>query len=186
MSRWRPVSRGAELAGMSSVERSAPCRDASFGPLPGRQNVPQSLPVQRGCFRGERWTRGTTLPLAGTKGFSLVAIGGYGRSSLFPFSDVDLLFLHAEQGQEEILKDAIRNFSQELWDLGLKLSPASRTLAECDRFDAKNIEFFISLLECRFLAGDKELYARLRDRVIPAMVERESQQLVLTLMSWLG
>lgn len=122
------------------------------------------------------------LPHTGTRGFSVVAIGGYGRRSLFPFSDIDLLFLHCEQSQEQALKDHIRSFSQELWDLGLKLSPVSRRLAECDRFDPKNMEFFISLLDCRFVAGDRELYARLRDRVIPAMVERESQHLVQRLV----
>ncbi len=69
------------------------------------------------------------------KEFALVAIGGYGRNDLFPFSDVDLLFLHAERETEETLKEPIRAFSQELWDLGMKLSPANRALAECDRFD---------------------------------------------------
>src|SRR5947207_12122426 len=57
---------------------------------------------------------------AGATGFALAAIGGYGRKCLFPYSDVDLLFLHAERGTETQLKDAIRNFSQELWDAGFK------------------------------------------------------------------
>jgi [protein-PII] uridylyltransferase len=121
-------------------------------------------------------------PHAGAAGFSLVAIGGYGRRSLFPFSDIDLLFLHADREGEDRLKDPIRSFSQELWDLGLKLSPASRTLAECDRFDPSNLEFCIALLDARFLAGDRELFTRLREKVIPAMVMRESQQLVQRLV----
>jgi len=107
-----------------------------------------------------------------------VAIGGYGRKCLFPFSDVDLLFLHAERGSEEEYKENIRAFSQEMWDLGLKLSPASRSLAECDRVDPNNVEFSISLLDCRFLAGDQELFARLHDKLIPKLVMRESQTLV--------
>src|SRR6478672_3616819 len=116
------------------------------------------------------------------KEFALVAIGGYGRNDLFPFSDVDLLFLHAERETEETLKEPIRAFSQELWDLGLKLSPASRALAECDRFDANNVEFSISLLDCRFLAGDRELFARLHDKIIPRLVMREAQPLVQRLV----
>ncbi len=79
---------------------------------------------------------------------------------------------------EEAYKDAIRQFSQELWDLKLKLSPASRTLAECDRFDANNTEFTISLLDCRFLAGDRELFVRLHDKLIPKLVMRESKALL--------
>ncbi|HLW52592.1 MAG TPA: [protein-PII] uridylyltransferase [Candidatus Angelobacter sp.] len=109
---------------------------------------------------------------------ALAAIGGYGRQCLFPFSDVDLLFLHAERGSEDKLKNAIRNFSQELWDLGIKLSPQSRSLAECDRFDPNNIEFTISLLDCRYLAGAGDLFAKLRESLIPKLVMREAQALV--------
>src|SRR5271155_149050 len=110
--------------------------------------------------------------------FALVATGGFGRGWLFPYSDIDLLFLYADRGGEEAHKEAVRRFSQELRDLKLKLSPASRTLAECDRFDPNNTEFTISLLDCRYLAGDCELFARLRDKVIPKLVMREAQPLL--------
>ncbi|MFI5103908.1 MAG: DUF294 nucleotidyltransferase-like domain-containing protein, partial [Terriglobales bacterium] len=113
---------------------------------------------------------------------ALAAVGGYGRSSLFPFSDVDLLLLHADREAETASKDAVRSFSQELWDLGIKLSPASRTLEECDRFDPNNVEFSISLLDCRFLAGDRELFTRLRDKVVLKLVMRDAQLLVQRLV----
>jgi [protein-PII] uridylyltransferase len=114
----------------------------------------------------------------GPQDFALVATGGFGRGWLFPYSDIDLLFLHADRSGEELHRDAIRQFSQELWDLKLKLSPASRTLAECDRFDPNNTEFTISLLDCRYLAGDSALFARLRDKLIPKLVMRESKPLL--------
>ena len=60
----------------------------------------------------------------------------------------------------------------------LKLSPASRTLSECDRFDPNNTEFTISLLDCRFLLGDRDLFARLHDKTIPKLVARESKSLL--------
>src|SRR5450755_822194 len=68
------------------------------------------------------------------KNFALVATGGFGRGWLFPHSDIDLLFLHAGNSETEF-RDPIRRFSLELWDLRLKLSPATRTLAECERLD---------------------------------------------------
>jgi [protein-PII] uridylyltransferase len=108
---------------------------------------------------------------------ALVALGGYGRNSLFPYSDIDLLFLHADRAGEDQLRDRIRGFSQEIWDLGLKLSPASRSLAECDRFDPNNVEFTVSLLDCRFLAGDHDLFSRLHGRLVPKLVMREAQSL---------
>jgi len=115
------------------------------------------------------------------KDFALVATGGFGRGWLFPHSDIDLLFLHAGSNSESEFKDPIRRFSQELWDLRLKLSPATRNLAECERLDPNNVEFAISLLDCRYLAGDRELFSRLREKVIPRLVGRECQNLIQNL-----
>jgi [protein-PII] uridylyltransferase len=114
----------------------------------------------------------------GPQKFALVALGGFGRSWLFPHSDVDLLFLHADHETEEAFKDQVRGFSQGLWDLRLKVSPATRVLQECDRFDPANVEFAISLLDCRYLAGDRDLFTRLHDKVIPKLMIRETQPLV--------
>ncbi|MGD0467095.1 MAG: [protein-PII] uridylyltransferase [Terriglobales bacterium] len=115
------------------------------------------------------------------KDFALVATGGFGRGWLFPHSDIDLLFLHAGSSSESEFKDPIRRFSQELWDLRLKLSPATRNLAECERLDPNNVEFAISLLDCRYLAGDRELFSRLREKVVPRLVGRECQNLIQNL-----
>jgi [protein-PII] uridylyltransferase len=109
---------------------------------------------------------------------ALVATGGFGRGWMFPYSDIDLLFLFGDRDAEKAFKDPVRRFSQELWDLKLKLSPASRTLAECDRYDPNNTEFTISLLDCRYLAGDHDLFRRLHDKVIPKLVMRESKALL--------
>jgi len=111
-------------------------------------------------------------------GLALVATGGFGRGWLFPYSDIDVLFLFGDRDAEQAFKNPVRRFSQELWDLRLKLSPASRTLAECDRYDANNTEFTISLLDCRFLSGDRDLFRRLRDKTIPKLVGRESRALL--------
>jgi [protein-PII] uridylyltransferase len=111
----------------------------------------------------------------GPRNFTLVVVGGFGRGWLFPHSDIDLLFLHADVESEHDFKDQTRNFSQGLWDLRLKLSPASRILHECDRFDPTNVEFAISLLDCRYVAGDLDLFRGLHDKVIPKLMTLESQ-----------
>ena len=115
------------------------------------------------------------------KNFALVATGGYGRGWLFPHSDIDLLFLHARSDSENEFKDPIRRFSQEVWDLRLKLSPATRNWAECERLDPNNVEFAIALLDCRFLAGDRELFTRLREKAVPRLVGRDCQSLIQNL-----
>ncbi|HYL69006.1 MAG TPA: hypothetical protein VEX69_07565, partial [Candidatus Limnocylindria bacterium] len=124
------------------------------------------------------WDESISPQPDGPPDFALVALGGFGRATLFPYSDVDLLFLHAGDSADEKLKSSIRTFSQELWDLRLKLSPATRALAECDRFDPDNVEFAISLLDCRYLAGDRALFARLHDTVIRRLVLRDAPLMI--------
>jgi len=124
------------------------------------------------------WSELVSPEIQGPRNFALIALGGFGRRWLFPHSDIDLMFLHAGGDTEKKYKNAIRSFSQEMWDLHLKLSPATRTLAECERFDPNNVEFSISLLDCRYLAGDPNLFSRLRDKLIPRLVSRESRLIV--------
>jgi [protein-PII] uridylyltransferase len=124
------------------------------------------------------WKELISPEATGPQNFALVALGGYGRRWLFPYSDIDILFLHAGGGAERDLKEGIASFSQEMWDLRLKLSPATRTFAECEKFDPNNVEFAISLLDCRYLAGDRSLFNRLHDQLIPKVVSRESRSIV--------
>jgi [protein-PII] uridylyltransferase len=117
-------------------------------------------------------------PEANAKNFALVALGGFGRRALFPHSDIDILFLHADRSTEDSLRDPIRTFCQELWDLRMKLGPTTRTLAECDQFDQQNVEFTISLLDCRFVAGDRDVFKRLHDKVLPKFFLREGNYII--------
>jgi [protein-PII] uridylyltransferase len=126
----------------------------------------------------ELWNE-VTAASGAIDGFCVAAMGGYGRRGLFPYSDIDLLFLYARDGNEEFLsKKAIAPLSQSLWDLHLRVSPTTRTLAECGKLYRNNIEFNISLLDCRYICGDEKLYERLRTRVLPGMVIRESETLL--------
>jgi [protein-PII] uridylyltransferase len=115
------------------------------------------------------------LPVA-TEGLSVLAVGGYGRQQLFPYSDIDLLLLFSSERQAQNVKDSIASFLQELWDRGLRVSHSVRTPAECLELHDSNIELNISLLDQRFLAGDQALYAGLASR-LPRFVH--SQRLTL-------
>ena len=95
---------------------------------------------------------------------ALVAVGGYGRRELFPFSDVDLLLLTSRGVETPGEKAALSAFLTDLWDAGLRLSHSVRTPQECCLFDSHNIELSISLLDRRLLAGDRWLFESLNAR----------------------
>ncbi len=106
-------------------------------------------------------------------GVALVANGGFGRKELFPYSDVDILYLCADERAEREFKETIRACNQAMWDIGLRASPATRTVKECDRYDPNNLEFTLSLLDRRFLAGDYAPYQTLQSQTLPDLVLRE-------------
>lgn len=112
---------------------------------------------------------------------ALVATGGFGRRELFPHSDVDVLYLCANEAVERDAHQTLRSVTQAMWDAGLRASPATRTIKECDRVNPDNLEFTISLLDRRFLAGDLSLYRRLENDVLPALALREWDVIVQNL-----
>ncbi|HEX4020707.1 MAG TPA: [protein-PII] uridylyltransferase [Acidobacteriaceae bacterium] len=124
------------------------------------------------------WLEIISSDKTGPRGIALAAIGGYGRRQLFPYSDIDLLFLCVDSSMEGSHEVVIRRFCQELWDIGLRVSATTRTLDECERLSAENPEFTLSLLDRRFLEGDAALFAQLDQERIPALLERRRQPLL--------
>jgi [protein-PII] uridylyltransferase len=104
---------------------------------------------------------------------ALLALGGYGRKDLFPYSDIDVLFVFADEKVEIRAKERVRAIIQGMWDIGLRASPSSRTLKEAGRFDPDNLEFTLATLDRRFLAGLFPLYQQLHQSVLPGLVLSE-------------
>jgi [protein-PII] uridylyltransferase len=115
-------------------------------------------------------------------GIVLVAVGGYGRRELFPYSDVDLLFLLDGRIAEKDVKDAIRRVNQEMWDCGIRMSPITRKITECERFAEENAEFTFSLMDHRMLVGEGALYEKLAVHVLPKLLQREQKSVIARLI----
>ena len=116
----------------------------------------------------------------------LLALGGYGRRELFPHSDIDLLFLTEDGSGQSTYRDAVATLLRMLWDLRMRVGNSTHTLAECGRLYRDNLEFNVSLLDLRYLAGDADLYTRLRSSVVPHLVARDRQDLVRNLVELTG
>ena len=94
---------------------------------------------------------------------TLIAVGGYGRGEMAPFSDVDIAFLTPTKATAWC-EQAIEAILYFLWDLGLIVGHSSRSLNEMVRMANEDLTIRTSLLESRYLWGDKELYHEARDR----------------------
>jgi [protein-PII] uridylyltransferase len=92
-------------------------------------------------------------------GAALAAVGGYGRGELYPYSDVDLLILlrHEPSNKEQA---AIESLVASLWDLGLEPAHSVRTIEDCQHEAQDDITVETALLESRWLAGSRTLFAQ--------------------------
>jgi len=106
---------------------------------------------------------------------SLVAVGGYGRGELFPYSDVDVLLLLPDGTlidaplADSNLKVRIENFIGSCWDTGLEIGSSVRTESECVHEASKDVTVQTSVLEARWLAGSKDTFLSLQARLEKAM-----------------
>ena len=104
--------------------------------------------------------------------FALVAVGGYGRTELFPHSDVDVLVLLGEDQDPQhdgALQSRIETFIGSCWDSGLEIGSSVRTVSQCLDEAEKDVTVQTSLLESRLVSGDFRLFGRLREHLRNAM-----------------
>ncbi|MDP1686645.1 [protein-PII] uridylyltransferase [Hydrogenophaga sp.] len=97
-------------------------------------------------------------------GFSLIAVGGYGRGELFPHSDVDVLVLlpdGAQPDEDAELKKQLEGFIGACWDLGLEIGSSVRSVTDCVNESAKDVTVQTSMLESRLICGSKSAFNRL-------------------------
>ena len=100
---------------------------------------------------------------------AVMAVGGYGRGALAPYSDIDLLFVRPYKETPHI-ESVIEFMLYALWDLGFKVGHASRTVADCIKIAREDITVRTSILEARRLTGDEalagDLTRRFREEVV--------------------
>ncbi|WP_310461962.1 [protein-PII] uridylyltransferase [Sphaerotilus sp.] len=113
---------------------------------------------------GQLWQQ-SELP----RGATLVAVGGYGRGELFPYSDVDVLLLLPEelaqtheQAPDDPRRAGIEAFITACWDIGLEIGSSVRTVEECVFEAQADVTIQTSMIEARFLCGAKKLFEQFR------------------------
>lgn len=113
---------------------------------------------------------------------SLVAVGGYGRGQMAPFSDVDLLFLMPYK-QTAWSESVIEYMLYMLWDLKLKVGHSSRTVDDCIRLAKQDTTISTALLESRYIYGDQDLFVELKRRFTKDIVQGNGEDYVRAKLS---
>lgn len=108
---------------------------------------------------------------------ALVAIGGYGRGELNPYSDIDLMFLYSGKDQ-----DRIEGFAQKLlyflWDMKLDVGYSVRTTADCIDMAKADLTVKTALLDSRYLVGHRQLYGELEKVLTSQILAKESDSFI--------
>jgi [protein-PII] uridylyltransferase len=94
--------------------------------------------------------------------FCLIALGGYGRKELWPYSDVDILILHQNQHKSAKLSRAIKLF----WNIGLTMGCVVRTVSECISIIGDDLATDTAMLESRYVCGNRDLFHQLQNNCI--------------------
>jgi [protein-PII] uridylyltransferase len=166
----------AELAQAREAAQAQLLRDRH-----GRRCAEQLCEVQDQVIRlvfdaATRHLYRSTTPSSGER-MAVVATGGYGRGLMAPESDIDLLFVlpYKQTAWGEQVAEAILYC---LWDMGLKVGHATRSIDECIRQARADMTIRTAILETRFLVGDRPLYDELSQRFDREVVQGTAAEFV--------
>jgi [protein-PII] uridylyltransferase len=109
--------------------------------------------------------------------YALIALGGYGRREQCIHSDVDLLFLFEDRVPDEAMM-LVEEMVYPLWDVGLEVGHATRSVEDCISVAESEIEVLTALLDARFICGMSFLYSKLMDRFRERIVEAQGEAVI--------
>lgn len=122
-----------------------------------------------GRYRTAARTGGEALTTAGFQHCCLVAIGGYGRRELAPYSDIDLMFLFHPDAAK-VMPELVKQVLHPLWDSGFQVGHSVRTIQDCVDLGLADLTVRTSMMESRFLAGSADLFQQFHARYVRRVV----------------
>ena len=114
---------------------------------------------------------------------TVIALGGYGRGELNPFSDVDVMFLHDKSGTRisPYAAEVVEQILYLLWDIGFKVGHSTRSISEAIALANQDMLTKTAMLESRYITGDLGLARRFRELDVLVNPERTHDFLIPTL-----
>ncbi|UCD82724.1 MAG: [protein-PII] uridylyltransferase [Desulfobacterales bacterium] len=112
--------------------------------------------------------------------YAIIALGGYGRQEQCVHSDVDLLLLFKKRVPDQA-ENLIREMVYPLWDIGLDVGYATRSLKECLQLCGRNFDILTPILDARFICGWSHLFSDLMEQLRQKIIRKKSR----TIINWL-
>jgi len=109
---------------------------------------------------------------------SIIALGGYGRRELSPYSDIDIMFLQETKEIMPWTEKIISSVLTGLWDLGLKVGHATRSLSEAIEHANQDMFSKTAMLEMRLIKGDKKIFKNLKEQFFKKCVQGSEKKYV--------
>ena len=122
-----------------------------------------------GRYRTASRSGGEASTAAGFQHCCLVALGGYGRRELAPYSDIDLMVLYRPEAGK-IVPDFVKSLLHPLWDAGFQVGHSVRTIQDCIALGMQDLTVRTSMMEARFLAGSPDLFQQFHTRYLRKVV----------------
>ncbi|WP_026840946.1 [protein-PII] uridylyltransferase [Citrifermentans bremense] len=117
------------------------------------------------------------LQMHKTGQLALVAVGGYGRRELNPYSDLDLMFLYSGK-ESKVVEEAANRLLYFLWDLRLDVGYSVRTLSDCVEMAGGDLTVKTALLDARLLTGSEQLYNDLKKLMVTQVLSKRSDSFI--------
>src|SRR5258706_2093618 len=133
---------------------------AAFGSKPDATKA-----LQRQCALVDAALQAIWRETGQSDELALIAVGGYGRGLLYPFSDVDVLILLPDNVGESA-RTSVEALVGVLWDIGLEIGHSVRTIGECQDEARRDVTVQTTLLESRLVAGNRKQYRRFANAII--------------------
>ncbi|MBL0225990.1 MAG: [protein-PII] uridylyltransferase [Geobacteraceae bacterium] len=114
---------------------------------------------------------------------TLVAVGGYGRGELNPYSDIDIMFLHDGSMPASRIEDIAQKLLYFLWDMRLDVGYSVRVIADCVEMASADGTVKTALMDARFLSGSRPLFNTLHKTIFTQILPRSSDKFIKEKMS---
>lgn len=121
-------------------------------------------------------------PRPSADNMAVVAMGGYGRKELFPFSDIDILLLYPT-GEEASLENVAECLFYPLWDASLEVGHGVRTVEACMENAEKDFFFLVSMLDARLICGNRAIFNELMSRFRESFIQGNRKEFVLQMLA---